>query len=256
MESLRLILVLCGIAIIIGLIIYDRRIERQGKAQEERPVAATGHAKLSGPLQEEELPSDFPSFDEITHSADDDFMQEAFVPNAADKQPSQLDTERSLRAEPRPSSSPQHANSKASAPQQTPTEPQVLLLSLIVPVDQMIIGGELRATLEGLGFHLGAMQIFHRMDRGQPLISIANLLEPGTFDLEILDDQHIPGLWLFAQLPATQSGGELVDELLEVGERLAILLCGTLCDGKRLPLDDAYREQLYHQAALFDGTSN
>ncbi len=232
MESLRLILVVAGIAIILGLVIYDRRIQREDDGRPNK----SGRGGSTDKEGASSVDSDIPSFEEIAHSADAPFLMEEgdeHPPMTAEAEPVDISIE------------------EPTVEQTGLDEPVVLMLSLVMPVDQPIIGADLRHTLEVLGFQYGSMKIFHRMDRGQPLISIANLLEPGTFDTDTLEELHIPGLWIFAQLPATQAGVELVDELLEVGERLAENLVGTLSDGGRQPLTEEYRENLYRQAVSF-----
>jgi len=67
----------------------------------------------------------------------------------------------------------------------------------------------------------------------QNLLGLANILEPGTFDLEKMRTFDTPGLVLFLHLPAPLEAREAFDVLLKKGRRLAEVLEGDLCDDAR-----------------------
>lgn len=123
-------------------------------------------------------------------------------------------------------------------------EEQVLTLTVVAGSGYAFAGESLRQIIEQIGFQYGRKKIFHRMDGGEPLISLANIKEPGTFPVDELEEFLTPGIALFAQLPSTQAGVELVEELFEVGELLAEQLQGHLCDARGLPLSDEVRRQM------------
>jgi cell division protein ZipA len=61
--------------------------------------------------------------------------------------------------------------------------------------DEPFGGDELVAALLGQGLKFGDMGIFHRThgESGQRLFSVANALEPGTFDLSDLSELKTQG---------------------------------------------------------------
>lgn len=67
----------------------------------------------------------------------------------------------------------------------------------------------------------------------QPLLGLANIIEPGTFDANRLEQLTTPGLVLYLHLPAPVEARMAFDTLIELGTRLAALLEGDLCDETR-----------------------
>lgn len=67
----------------------------------------------------------------------------------------------------------------------------------------------------------------------QPLLGLANILEPGTLYQEQLEQLETPGLVLYLHLPAPIEAREAFDRLIEVGHKLEELLEAELCDETR-----------------------
>lgn len=84
------------------------------------------------------------------------------------------------------------------------------------------------------GLMHGNFQIFHRMDVGsdRPLFSIANMLEPGTFDLSKLEDMNTPGLTFFMMLPGAMDGVAVFTDMLATARQIAERLNCELLDEK------------------------
>ena len=82
---------------------------------------------------------------------------------------------------------------------------EVLILYVLVPENQEIDGNMLLPSLLTLGFKYGEMNIFHRhqdaVGSGGVLFSLANMFNPGTFDIEDMDKLQTRGLSLFMTLP-------------------------------------------------------
>ncbi|MDR9435451.1 MAG: cell division protein ZipA C-terminal FtsZ-binding domain-containing protein, partial [Thiohalophilus sp.] len=66
-----------------------------------------------------------------------------------------------------------------------------------------------------------------------PVFSLANTVEPGTFDLNAIEQLQTPGLSLFMQLPAPIDSREAFELMLKTGRNLAEQLGGDLCDERR-----------------------
>ena len=67
----------------------------------------------------------------------------------------------------------------------------------------------------------------------QPLLGLANILEPGSFDLAQMEELRTPGLVLYLHLPAPIEAREAFESLIEVGHKLEELLDAELCDETR-----------------------
>jgi cell division protein ZipA len=69
------------------------------------------------------------------------------------------------------------------------------------------------------------------------IASAANLLRPGSFDLQAMDVQDFPGLHVFAVLPGPLPPLQTYDELLSLARDLASRLGGELRDERGNTVD-------------------
>ena len=67
----------------------------------------------------------------------------------------------------------------------------------------------------------------------QPLLGLANILEPGSFDPAQLTTLTTPGLVLYLHLPAPIEARAAFDNLIEIGHKLEAVLEAELCDETR-----------------------
>ncbi len=135
-------------------------------------------------------------------------------------------------------------------------EPQVLSLAVIASKESPIEGKTLRELMEESGFVFGDMDIFHRMYQGKAIISIANIQEPGSFDINNLDHFSTPGVMAFLQLPTVIDGTEAVEELISVCERIADRVSGKIITREREPLDDSIKASMRSVGENFSGIND
>jgi cell division protein ZipA len=87
--------------------------------------------------------------------------------------------------------------------------------------------------MRSAGLRHGQFGIFHAHSTDEPdgvLFSIANLVEPGTFDLAALSRSRLPGVSLFMLLPGPGSASDTLDAMLATARKLATALDGELLD--------------------------
>lgn len=98
-------------------------------------------------------------------------------------------------------------------------------------------GADVLVAAEKAGLRYGALDIFHRLRDGHPeqgpVFSMANMREPGSFDLKNVHSIATPGLALFMTLPGPLSALDAWDTLLPAAQRLAELLGGEVLDEDR-----------------------
>lgn len=84
------------------------------------------------------------------------------------------------------------------------------------------------------GLMHGDFQIFHRIgpESGRIWFSIANMIEPGTFDLSKLEKMNTPGLTLFMMLPGDEDGVVVFSDMLTTARQIAERLNCELLDEK------------------------
>ena len=112
-------------------------------------------------------------------------------------------------------------------------------------------GAELRAALEAEGLHHGPYSIFHReREDGKTLFFVASMMEPGSFDLERMDEQAFPGISLFGIVPGPLDAPSTFDLVLAAGRNLADRIKGQLQDEQGSTLTAQrilnLREELVH----------
>lgn len=115
-----------------------------------------------------------------------------------------------------------------------PDVPQkIVTLRIIARNGGTFPGDDLILSLRGIGLRHGKFGIFHRIDGdddSRTIFSAASLVEPGSFDLENIKDQEIPGISLFMVLPGPVDGVEAFDMMMDAARALAQGLDAELLD--------------------------
>lgn len=112
-------------------------------------------------------------------------------------------------------------------------------------------GEDLLRCVLSYGLRFGDMSIFHRHEQpsgqGRVLFSMAKAVEPGTFALETMTGDDIPGVSFFLGLPGVNSI-TAYDIMVDTARRLATELQGDVLDENQQPLTrqlvDHYRERV------------
>ena len=111
---------------------------------------------------------------------------------------------------------------------------EVIVLNLMAKAGEVFGGVELEKALLSCGFRFGDMDIYHRYEqhvgRGPLLFSIANVMEPGTFDPENLEAFTTPGVCMFMKLPGPKRTVHSFELMVECGRKIVTLLGGELKD--------------------------
>ena len=113
------------------------------------------------------------------------------------------------------------------------------------PVEELIVmnilaekpytGDELHTVLRSCGLKFGDMNIFHKVEPLTKAVqySVANAVEPGTFDMADMESIRCPGLCLFMQLPGPEDPMTVFEEMLRVAGSITGSLGGELKDEQR-----------------------
>lgn len=127
-------------------------------------------------------------------------------------------------------------DSSAEAPStdDPPDLPQkIVTLRVIARNNGAFAGDELVLSLRGIGMRHGKFGIFHRFEGNEEdkvVFSAASLVEPGSFDLENIKEQEIPGISLFMVLPGPVDGAEAFDLMIAASRALSQSLGAELLD--------------------------
>ncbi len=197
MDGLRWLLLLFGVLVVVGVYVYSRRNET---TEDETPIP--------GRRVEPTLVAD--ADPEPAEARDAAVAVPEIVPDVG------------ATAEP--------DEEAVSVP--SPAQ-KIVTLRLVAKGRAAFPGDELILSLRGIGMRHGKFGIYHRVDgddENRTIFSAASLVEPGSFDLDNIREQTIPGISLFLVLPCPLDGVEAFDMMVEAARTLAQSLDGELLD--------------------------
>jgi cell division protein ZipA len=259
-DTFRLILIFIGVAILVAIYFYEQRRreeKRQGRRGERRDEEDLDLGDLGG----------------MSARRDDagvaqDPLGEDFVvgparqvtgvgPDAAAPPPSAEAAGRPEgegRPVPEAETGREPAPSAAPAPLPQGMQEKIVALHVMAPTWERFQGHALQDALREAGLSYGHMQIYHRDVNGyaQAVFSVANILEPGTFDPEQMDNFTTPGVVMFMRLPGPARGSEALDDMLKTAQGLADSLGGEVRDEQRNPLSRQGVTLLREQVAEYE----
>lgn len=129
-------------------------------------------------------------------------------------------------------------SSAKTAPVREQGEQLILALHVMPRTGMPFAGAKVQDAFEACNLRFGRYQVFHRLDApgGNSVFSVANVLEPGSFDPETLDTEELPGLTLFMVLPGPRGGVASYADMLATSRQLAQALDGEVLDQDRSTL--------------------
>jgi len=283
-SELRWILLGIGLVLVAGLWWWERR--RSSVPPEESPLrsqdrfeprldaesaAAEAHAAAAEPalrtLDERPVPHGDPplvTIEDLPENTDSVVLAPGPVP---DERHASTATTAMERRRPRPDPPPPEPSAAAAAPQglierqpEPPSEPEpeppsrqqrIVAIRLLGERERRIDGAELQKALASEGLEFGRYSIYHKiLHGGRPVFSVASLVEPGSFDPDLIASLRFPGISMFAVYPGPIPAPQAFDELLATARRLADRLGGSLQDDSGSSLTGqrvlSIREELVH----------
>ncbi|MCU4676145.1 cell division protein ZipA [Catenovulum sp. 2E275] len=201
--------------------------------------------KTDKPVEKERVEPDFGDTQLQMNLPQDDSSIESF--NAADEEvdiseqllerESGLEEQPDLLEQAESDNSADIAESDSKA-QNTSAQPQeVLILNVVAAEGQVMSGAVLLPTLLTLGFKFGEYNIFHRHEdesgEGEVLFSLANMFNPGTFDIDNIEQFTTQGISLFLSLPVAADSTATFNMMHNAAKKIAAEFDGQVLDGQR-----------------------
>ena len=114
---------------------------------------------------------------------------------------------------------------------------EVIVLNVMARDGYHFAGDDLLQVLITSGLKFGEMNIFHHRQgneiKGPVIFSVANILNPGTFDLNSMEEFSTLGVSLFLALPTAINNLEALEQMLRVAQQIRGALDGELRDDNR-----------------------
>lgn len=118
-----------------------------------------------------------------------------------------------------------------------PVSDKIFTLFVMAPSGVPFRGPMLLDALEAAHLEYGDMQIFHRNEvvdgSERHLFSAANIMEPGTFDLSAMENFTTEGIVMFMQVASGADAVHAFDAMVESAMIMADELSATVCDATR-----------------------
>ena len=193
MEEIRWVLIISGIALIAGIIIYESYLKSilHKTSKESEKIETTFHNESS---------QDSPKINEEQLGAHSD---------------NNIDIEIDI----------DDHNIKV--------ECDHVITVRLTPIDtKPFDGNQVLEILNGNGLSLDDSGIFNYLDKHKKtkLFSAANLVEPGVFDAQDIENQKIPGLSFFMLMPLSSNEINAFDEMMMVLKKIKTSLKAELLD--------------------------
>ena len=142
-----------------------------------------------------------------------------------------------------PEAHPQHVSaetklSDSSGDVVEPIQPaEIVVINVMSRDGYTFSGDDLLQVLINAGLKFGEMNIFHKRlgndSKSLLVFSVANILNPGTFDLNNLDSFSTLGISLFLALPTAINNMDAFEQMLAVAQQVGSTLDGELKDDHR-----------------------
>ncbi len=137
--------------------------------------------------------------------------------------------------------------------------PEALVVHLLAVHGARMPGRQLLQALLESGLRYGEMRIFHHHRVGsaqstKPVLqySVANAVEPGTFDIDAMEEETFAGITFFLTLPGPDEPLKVLESMLAVARRIADTLNAELKDETRSVLTQQTIEHMRQRVQDFE----
>jgi len=195
--------------------------------------------------------------EQIIHHSEHYFDEELIEPDS-DKKTEPL-LEPPLLDEPIEKSEESGESDTAQVAEPEPVKKKELFIVLYVVAQQPsgFSGTDVFSVLKEQGLNYGKMKIFHHHGIGElkvkdSIFSVANMVEPGTFDPRKMEEFTTSGLVLFMRLPGPFGGRVAFELMLNTAQRIAEILEGAVKDERLLDITTESIDNVRDRISAFE----
>ncbi|MDT8281912.1 MAG: cell division protein ZipA C-terminal FtsZ-binding domain-containing protein [Gammaproteobacteria bacterium] len=226
MEPLRWVLLAAGIVFVIIIYVLGRNRRRRN------------HSAI-----DELIEDDLPAFSARSLDDVDEGVGEVRIVSG-----SSLDADADLDVN--VSGQPEPAVGSSQADTDNNSINDIIVLYILPKADQVLHGAQINSSAQAMGLIFGEMNIFHYKNEGRNVFSLANMLEPGSFNPDTIHELKTSGLTVFMQIQKGDPRDDLT-EMLQRSYQLAGLLDARICNHRRKPLTEQDAENYRSKVSAF-----
>jgi len=216
--------------------------EKAAAQARARPAAAASTAKLK---PKKSTPA--------ASAADDEELVTGMSSADSDSEPTTMDWLENMDASDEGEVTASASRPAPADPGTLPREvdPEVFMLNVVARDREGFRGEDILHILLACDLRFGDMNFFHRHEfeagRGAIQFSVANMMQPGVFDIDRMGDFNTPGLVFFLTLPGPEDMMKAFDYMLETAQAVARNLDGDVLDESRSMLSKQSLEHCRQQ---------
>lgn len=254
MNELRILLLIFGGCIVAGIYIWGtmkgRKQQRQQTVRDPLPKEDVPELRVTGKSTPEiDYSSALAGLQQSLSSARRSAPEQAVLRTGDDALQSAVNKDKPFSsgapgtAEKQSSPEPGGSDDEGAVPQ------RIIIFHIIPRARERLEGSAIMQAVVELELLPGEMRIFHHYGIGEmkmdkPLFSLANMIEPGSFELDRMDAFSTPGLVMFMCLPCAIDAQVVFELMLNTAQRLAEMLSADVCDETRRLLGDEKVESI------------
>lgn len=219
-NELRLVLLIAGVIVLAGLYFWgnaaERATRRRDTVRDDPFLTGTSGPRMRPRQDDDELP-DFSDLQSLYADSREGIPDAQPVPGVA-------------------------SGPAPAAPAAVPAARSAGIVALhVMTGGDPFRGPEILAAARSADLIYGAMKIFHCYAEGavrgrERVFSVANVYEPGSFDLENIEQLSTMGVSLFMCLPSPIGNSRGFERMYQAARLFSERLGGTVCGEDRLPL--------------------
>ncbi|MGD2081593.1 MAG: cell division protein ZipA [Chromatiales bacterium] len=219
-----MILAILGIAVVVGIYLWERRKRQAARVQAIRKAQEAARDRADGGIERE-----LRHLDRLV--AERGPERPARKPESRRRQPGH----RGPEGPPPPAPQGELALGEEAYWMDLPDSVPFKIVQInVVARGSWFRGARLETACREVELVPGDMNIFHRFEqagkKSRVLFSLANMVEPGHFPLDDMAGLSTPGVTLFAQFPGPRDSLATFSDMLFTAERLAAMLDAELQD--------------------------